>query len=60
MQKQKLSQSDFARLTGIDQSLISKWLKGQRNPDADHRICIEKVTDGVVTVESWSRARKAA
>lgn len=54
-----------ANLTQIGQALnvsehgVRKWMYGQREPDIDMAVAIERLTDGVVTVAELSKSAAA-
>ncbi len=59
--RHRVSQSQFARDAGITQSAISKYVNGERQPNIDQALAIERATDGQVSVEEWETdAAKAA
>lgn len=63
MQREKVSQSEISRRTGIDQSLICKYLKKKRRPAGEHIQAIREATGGEVDLDDWVgqvRRKKAA
>ena len=54
MNKHELGQSDMARLVGVPQPLLWKWLNGAL-PRADFILKMERVTRGKVRLEDWVR-----
>ncbi len=60
MKETHVSQTEFADLTGIDQSLLSKYLKHVRRPNVDQALAIERATKGAVPVEEWAKKKRAA
>lgn len=60
MTKERVSQSELARRTGIDQSLLCKYLKQKRRPSADNIKAIRDVTGGAVDLDDWISKRGAA
>ena len=48
-----ISQRAFAKRVGIDQSVISRFARGEARPSLDVALNIEKETGGAVPCESW-------
>jgi DNA-binding transcriptional regulator YdaS (Cro superfamily) len=53
-----LSQTDFARLSGIPAPMICQYASGVRRPGVDSALAIEEATDGAVPVECWRHTPK--
>lgn len=51
--KKKWNPADFARLTGISEALLSRYLSGQRSPGLENALLIETSTGGLVRATSW-------
>jgi transcriptional regulator with XRE-family HTH domain len=60
MDKNHVTQLDMSEKTGISQSLLSKYLSGDRIPKIENALVISKATKGAVPVESWVRKSRAA
>jgi transcriptional regulator with XRE-family HTH domain len=60
MDRNHVTQLDLAEKTGISQSLLSKYLSGNRIPKIANALVIDKATEHQVPVESWLRRRKRA
>jgi hypothetical protein len=45
---------DLSRATAIDESLLSRWLSGERRPDLDNAIRLERHTRGKVPAAAWT------
>ena len=48
-----MTQTGLGRLTGIDQSLLCKYINGKRRPGLENALRIERATQGAVSVEAW-------
>lgn len=55
MSKHGVTQVKFAEMTGIQQPLISKYLRGPQRPQLDNALAIERATEGNVPVSEWER-----
>jgi len=53
MESKGWKQADIVRATGVDDSLFSRWLSGDRGPSLRSAVLLEKLTHGEVPVESW-------
>jgi DNA-binding transcriptional regulator YdaS (Cro superfamily) len=53
MLRTKTTQVRLSALTGIPQSLLSKYVRGIKTPQVPNAVAIEKATGGAVPVESW-------
>jgi transcriptional regulator with XRE-family HTH domain len=61
MSKTGATQVELSEATGIQQPLISKYLRKKQRPNVDNALAIERATKGAVPVETWERKhRKAA
>lgn len=60
MERNHVTQVQLSEKTGISQSLLSKYLRGDRAPKVANALAIEKVTAQAVPVEAWVRRRKRA
>lgn len=60
MKLSRVTQSEFARRTGIDQSLLCKYLKKKRRPSADNIRAIRDETKGAVDLDDWAAKRSAS
>lgn len=45
---------DLSRAARIDESLLSRWLHGDRRPDLDNAIRLERHTQGKVPASAWT------
>jgi transcriptional regulator with XRE-family HTH domain len=60
LKKHKMSDAEFARRLGVQDSTVYRWRTGKRRPDIDSANAIERATNGAVPASSWSRrVRKA-
>lgn len=59
MKRTGTTQVQLAEATGIQQPLISKYLRGVQRPQLDNALAIEKATDGQVPAEEWARKSAA-
>jgi len=48
-----IRKQDFAKLVGVRNDHISRWLAGKMKPERSARILISIVTDGAVKPEDW-------
>lgn len=55
LRQRQITQEAFARLTGIPQSLISRFCAGRALPTLQRAAEIERATDGEVPMSSWVR-----
>lgn len=60
MEKHGVTQARLSELTGIQQPLISKYLRGSQRPQLDNALAIERATEGAVPVEEWERQKDSA
>ena len=58
MKSTSTTQEQLAEKTGIQQPLISKYLRGVQRPQLDNAIAIEKATEGKVPVEIWATSSR--
>lgn len=49
----KVTQAEFARMVGADQSTVSQWCNGERRPGLRHALAIERVTHGAIPAAYW-------
>ena len=59
LQKKALTPFQFAARLGVNRSTVSRWLTGARAPSTEMAIEIERLTDGLVTVEDTLPRRMA-
>ena len=50
---QGMKKQDFAKMVGVRNDHLSRWLAGKVRPERPTRILISLVTDGAVSVEAW-------
>lgn len=50
---ERLKQEDFADLIACKQATVSRYLKGERFPNADTARAIDRATDGKVPFSLW-------
>ena len=50
----------FSSVTGLSQSLLSKYLRGEFKPKYHNRVVIEKATDGAVPAAVWDETADLA
>lgn len=55
-----LTHEAFAQRAGLGRVAVTRYLLGTRVPDREAAVRIERATGGAVTVESWSKRRRAA
>jgi transcriptional regulator with XRE-family HTH domain len=60
MKRKGVTQAQLSEMTGIQQPLISKYLRGVQRPQLDNALAIERATNGDVPVEAWEKPRHAA
>lgn len=62
LKKTGMSQQDFSQRTGIEQPLVSRYVRGKGQPKAVYILAIEKATNGEVALEDWAKtqAKRAA
>lgn len=60
MERNEITQVELSEKTGISQSLLSKYLRGNRGPKVHNALVLEKATKGQVPVEAWDRKKRAA
>ncbi len=48
-----LTRTAFAKLAGVDQSLVSRYITGKLKPSLDRAVAIERATDGKVPPRVW-------
>lgn len=48
MEKHNLTQKDFAKIAGVQQSMVSQWFSGARPIGAERAVEIEKRTKGAI------------
>lgn len=60
MQREGLSQAEFARRTGLSQPMVCLWLSGKRRPGLESALAIESATAGEVPASSWLEAQPGA
>ena len=48
------TQSDFAALIGVDQSVVSRYLSKEAKPTIDRAVQIARLTNNAVPVEAWA------
>jgi hypothetical protein len=53
-----MTQDRLSQLTGIDQALISKYVRGVQRPQLDNAFAIEDATKGAVPARTWRRRRR--
>lgn len=53
LRQQQLTQEAFSRLTGIPQSLISRFCTGRAEPTLQRAAEIERATEGAVPMSAW-------
>lgn len=58
--KEQLNESAFARLLGVPNSTVHRWIKGKRHPSMALLPKIEQVTGGTVKAKDFYPAREAA
>jgi transcriptional regulator with XRE-family HTH domain len=58
MKKSQCTQVHLSKLTGIDQSLISKHLRNERKPKGPAIRAYHEATNGEVTFEDWFPVKK--
>ena len=58
LEKKKMKAGWFARMCGVDETLVSRWLAGIRNPTPAQVKTVEKYTNGDVTLADWARAER--
>ena len=49
LHKKRISQIDFAKIIGISETQLSRWLGGSRIPSRKNALKIEEVTEGKVS-----------
>ena len=47
------TQEEIAELLQVDQTLVSKWLSGDRSPNLKNAFAIEEMTRGKIKAKSW-------
>jgi transcriptional regulator with XRE-family HTH domain len=57
LKRKKLSDLEFARRIGVDDSTVYRWRTGKRRPDVDMVFLIERATGGEVPASAWSTGR---
>lgn len=55
LDRERLSNGEFAKLVGVSDSLVSRWLSGQKRPSLDTLEAIRNATRGAVTAEDFMR-----
>lgn len=55
-----LNQQEAADKIGIDLARYNAWENNRARPGLDWAVAIERVTDGNVSVESWTEAGRRA
>lgn len=53
MNKRELTQVQVGEAIGVPQSMVSRWLSGEKRPNLNHAIAIERWTRGKVPATSW-------
>lgn len=53
IEKRGITQSDFARRVGVQQSTVNKIIHGHRKPSMRVAYAIEVATNGAIKSESW-------
>jgi DNA-binding transcriptional regulator YiaG len=48
-----MKKQDFAKLVGVRNDHLSRWLAGKVRPERSARMLIALVTDGAVPTEAW-------
>jgi DNA-binding transcriptional regulator YiaG len=48
-----IKKQDFAKLVGVRNDHLSRWLSGKVRPERSARILIALITDGDVPTEAW-------
>ena len=56
LEEHKISQREFARLIGIDNSVVSRFLSRDAKPKLATAVRIERATNGAVPVSAWMEA----
>lgn len=54
------TQVDLARVTRLDQGMISRWVRGDRRPGLDNAELLERLTGGAVPATAWMKPRKGS
>lgn len=55
-----MDQTEFADATGVAPSTVSLWVAGQRIPDLNSALAIQRVTKGAIPVEYWEHREPVA
>jgi len=50
---QGMKKQDFAKMVGVRNDHLSRWLAGKVRPERPTRMLIALVTDGAVPTEAW-------
>lgn len=48
-----IKKQDFAKLVGVRNDHLSRWLAGKVRPERPARMLIALITDGDVSAEAW-------
>lgn len=52
LEKRRISQTEFAKITGISKQAICNYLKAKRRPTYRQALLIQKATQGKVSVDN--------
>ena len=50
---QGMKKQDFAKMVGVRNDHLSRWLAGKVRPERPTRMFIALITDGAVPTEAW-------
>lgn len=53
LKDEEISQRAFARVIGVDPSIVSRLVSRSMRPSLDLAVAIERQTDGVILAVSW-------
>jgi len=50
----KQQQREFSKVLGYDESIVSRWVRGERTPSKSNIVKIHNYTKGAVTWLDWN------
>ena len=56
----RVTQAEFGKRVGADQSTVSQWCRGDRRPGLGHALAIERETGGAVPAAYWTTIKTTA
>jgi transcriptional regulator with XRE-family HTH domain len=60
LKQTKLSQKQFALVTGSQEGQVSAWVRGVRRPSLDEAFRLEAATKGAIPAAAWTIHSRAA